>query len=399
MGKYARVLLITLAVLSIGVTIRDFVVGFHAYQWDLRTYHAAGSLLAQGMNPYDFEQLESQESAPLYPFLYPVGFALAFVPLASLDPDTVLALWLALKVVALCLTLVVWRRDIAPTVDWGTFLVIALLVGHGAPLFDIRSGNIEMFQTLVLSVALAMFLRKRFAFSSVLIGLAASVKILPLAFLLLILMVREYRAALFGVLVFLVTLGTPFLLYPELVSPWLAAIADVPYAEWNDHSVSSLFRFQSEGWQLTPLARVTTAGLLLATVSIASWVMWRCRKQPRLVLEAFLLGYLAVLPRLLTYSAIPLAIALLLRGERRGYRLPLLVLLALPSINHFSFVREVEFPLPWSLVALAFLVRLALEVRNDPRGLAGEPGQRGSDDPPREFAHASLPADPAIPPR
>src|SRR5215213_11909667 len=153
---------------------------------DLAPYRYGGRAVMHGLALYDVHDPVSG-----LPFTYPPFGAVAMVPLAALPMTVAGALITAVSVAALVGVI----RTALP-VATSPMLVAALAIGALAlePVWQtIRVGQVNLLLTLVVLVDL---LRPERRLSGVLVGLVAGIKLTPLGFVVLLLMVGRRDAAL-----------------------------------------------------------------------------------------------------------------------------------------------------------------------------------------------------------
>ncbi|HKR52679.1 MAG TPA: glycosyltransferase family 87 protein [Pseudonocardiaceae bacterium] len=158
------------------------------YQWDFGTYFYASQLFTKGQDPYDFEALvrlgtsSGAHGDKLNPFIYPVHALLWFLPLGELSYHAAYYVYLALKIAAGIILLIVarewingpWWRALTP--------IFALLMFGGAVPSDLRTGNVALFEATLVLVSFALLQRGRPGAFTFFIVLASSFKtaLLPL---------------------------------------------------------------------------------------------------------------------------------------------------------------------------------------------------------------------------
>lgn len=184
------------------------------YAWDFDTFYYAAVALRQGLDPYRLESLAAVagKHVPL-PFLYPPAALAMFAPFAALPLATATVAWLALKVVLSVALVALWRRVFLPETGLVTLILASVLGFNAALVTDLRSGNVAIIEGLVLWIAFACYARDRRWPFAILVAVASSLKLLPIAFLALLLVPsRRTRAApgplvaslgLFGAIAFL----------------------------------------------------------------------------------------------------------------------------------------------------------------------------------------------------
>jgi hypothetical protein len=158
-------------------------------QWDLKSYYYAARVHENGSNPYDVHQLRAISGGRrTLPYYYPLPALSLLKPLGRLDYPDAHRVWLVLKALAMAALVVVWKRWFLPKTDWLWLLLVSLFGFGGATLWDIRAGNISVFEQLFLWTGFAFLLRSRVGAFVASVVLASTFKILPAAFLLLLLL-------------------------------------------------------------------------------------------------------------------------------------------------------------------------------------------------------------------
>jgi hypothetical protein len=272
------------------------------YQIDLLPYLSArvGGI---GLHPWD---------------LYPPYRPLLLAPLASLPPATAYYVFLAARTVilfgVLWLALDLVRADDRRTVMAGSGpLVFFAAFGFNAALgFDLRIGNVATVELLFLLLAFRSLLRGNRTLSTVFILIAGSFKILPFAFLGLLLLPRRpgaLRALGIGALG-----AAALLLVPLAVEPKLLAGARTIACEFSsmrgpvDSSLLALCRDLVRACggtadrTLTWLTYLTIAsGILLASVRTVRQLRGSGRDL-RIMISFLVIAYVLIAPRMVTYS-------------------------------------------------------------------------------------------------
>jgi Glycosyltransferase family 87 len=186
---------------AIGVAlILIFVAGFVAknvrLQWDLRTYRAAAECAIQGLDPYLLENLRAISGRPIeLPFVYLPVALVPFLPFAFLPALASLWTWIGLKCIAIVALVLVWRLRFLPSVAWLPLALATVFGFNGALLWDLRSGNVALFEVTLLWLGFASYARHGRAWFGVLVAAAAMFKVTPIAFLVLLLAPAEQQPA------------------------------------------------------------------------------------------------------------------------------------------------------------------------------------------------------------
>lgn len=281
-------------------------------QWDLRTFHAAARAFEHRIDPYNIGFLGRVAELPvLQPYLYPPVVLWLLSPLARLPYEAVHYLWLALKCLALVALLAIWRRNHLRSVEWPLLLAVTILGFNGALIWDLRVGNVSLFEQVLLWGGLACLGRRRLVPFVVLISLSALFKLTPIVFLGLLLLpaVRSRRtlpAGLACAAAFILLVFAPFPGRPELQAGFRQALVRVPV---DTPSSLGLIGFALRGvarggavapW-MAPALWVLLCGALLFCSRRLIRAAWRCPDTERSTL-VFALLYALLTPRLPIYS-------------------------------------------------------------------------------------------------
>jgi len=189
-------------------------------QWDFRVYLEAARAALAGFDPYRVENLVGISGRPItLPFLYPPAALAPFLAFSALPEPAALALWMGLKVLIVGFLVVLWKRVFVPRAGWFEVALVAVFGSNAAALWDLRSGNVALVEAALIWGGLACFVAgRRRAFAALLV-LAATFKLAPAAFLLLLLVPTRGARARPGLLAAaLLALGA-IVLVPLAVGP------------------------------------------------------------------------------------------------------------------------------------------------------------------------------------
>ncbi len=335
LDKTATILFILLAT----ATMVHLALDADHYQWDFRVYHGAGVAYDSGEDPYDVSAWKS-----LAPFVYLPMFLPILKWISRLDYQIAYPIWLALKLAALIGLIALWRRKFIPNGSWAVLLALVVLGFQMAVYWDIKAGNIAVFEQLALWLAFLALMKDRPGLFCSLVSLLALIKITPVAFLALPLALDPHRywryvAGAVGGLA--AVIAANWLLMPELFARFIDnALAMDERAISYDYAALPFFRdlvalvSSSTGTQTT----VPLILYLLLVVSVLALTYQRMKKGGGLTdpgdrLSQIILAcvtFVVIAPRLKCYSfsllLIP-AVYLLTRLESRGLAIGLFVLL------------------------------------------------------------------------
>ena len=282
------------------------------FQADFKTYHVAVHTYEIGQNPYDVETLREVAQQPkLLGFYYPLSVLHLMRPIGHLDYPAAHRVWLLLKLAAMVALLFIWKRFFLEHIDWLIVLGGALLAFNAAAVWDIKMGNVTVFEQLFLWSGFACFTSRRMTLFAVCVVLASMAKLLPAVFLcLLFLPAVRSRGNTVRFVAAVAALAAitllPFRAMPAFFDSLRNLASQHPALQHNQSIaglIDELGRFVpvlQNGW-VHGLALVVCYGALLA----ASWrllrIMYRQEELGPVLLVAAM-GYADFAPRLSIYS-------------------------------------------------------------------------------------------------
>jgi alpha-1,2-mannosyltransferase len=239
---------------------------------DLAVYRYGGRSLLDGTPLY-----AGSDPATGYPFTYPPVAALLFIPLALLPGKAATVAWLAVSVVALAVTLRIFVRVQRVPI---TPLQLGGLVMLASALYPVREtyffGQINL---LLMCAICCDLLVLRGRWSGVLIGIAAGIKLTPLVFVALLLLIGRRTAAVRAMLAFAATVLVGFVLVPSSATTyWTETVWDpgrvggVEYVR-NQSALGTMTRLLGEE-PSTPLWFAVAAPFAGALLVVAA-LTWR----------------------------------------------------------------------------------------------------------------------------
>ena len=314
-----RALVVAALVLAVGAGL---FMRTHRLQWDLKVYLLCSRTLASGSDPYASMPVLDDVS---YQCLYPPIATDLYRPFAAASDAWGHAagerLWAALKVLSLFLMLWIWRKWILrPGPDLPRVLFAA--VAYGSPFWnDFRAGNASSFEHLVLWGGLAAFVAGKDLLFAALIAVAAQPKLLPAAFLPLLLIQpkRSWRFFLGGSALALGLFVLNEAVHPGLLKSFFHQLGD-PSQPWryergpNNCSVVGFLQHVLEtAWRDRALASLWAMRLDVLWVGavcvLTAFSLRRIVKDPgseedkrRRVMMLYIAAYALVVPRLKDYS-------------------------------------------------------------------------------------------------
>jgi len=163
-------------------------------QWDLLIYYSAGQAYTEGLNPYLIEDLAQVSGENIWLlFAYTPGTLEIFKFLPLLEYNTAHRVWLILKLITFAGLIFIWKRYFIKDLSLLLIIPFALFAFDGSAFWDIKAGNISLFEQLIIWSAFLFYLRKRFLYFAILITVISIFKLTPVVFILLLLFVPDQR--------------------------------------------------------------------------------------------------------------------------------------------------------------------------------------------------------------
>ena len=302
----ARLLVRIAALLAAAVAVKSFVVDpltghFGGTFEDFGAYMGAARSMAAGGSPY--AQFTSTTPV-LSGFTYPPFGAVLVRPLALLNDHQALSVWLALSLATTVIAAIIVARTALPA-SWPRLeLAVIAAVAFGPAAYNYWHGQINGVIFLLLAIAYWAYVTGHGRTAGVVLGLAAGIKVAPIALLLLLLRRRWWRSAAAmaatvaaTIAVGVLALGTgPTRTFAMGVLPALSRPMGWLYNQSLTGALSRVVDHSVLTVQSTPLA-VTVASVALSALllAVATWaVQPGARTQPERGAE-FGLGVLAML--------------------------------------------------------------------------------------------------------
>jgi len=309
----------SVAVLALAVA---FLVDTVKTQWDLKIYMECSRTLASGADPYKTQPVFNGDH---FQCLYPPVIMDLYRPFnffaREFGQGAGERYWAVLKFLSMALMLWLWRaRILRPGNDLRRLLFAA--IAYGSPFWsDFRAGNAGSFEHLILWAALAAFIAERDYLFAALIAAAAQPKILPAAFLPLVLAKRRpnWGAFVFGGVLGLGLFGLNELIHPGLLKEFFLQLRD-PSQPWHyergpnncafvglvQHALETAWR-DREG--AMAWAMRVNAVWSAAIAAVTAWALRRVSRadgteteKRRAAMMLYAVAYALVAPRLKDYS-------------------------------------------------------------------------------------------------
>ncbi len=255
------------AVVAVALMAGAFAGGFT----DLHVYEHAGRAVLEG------RPLTGSDPETGLPFTYPPFAALLLVPLALLPAGVAAASWTAVSVAALAAVVVLVLREVGrPSPGWLVALLTAGAVALEPVWQNLTFGQVNV---LLMLAVLVDVVRPDRRWSGLLLGLAAGVKLTPLVFVVLLVLIGRRSVAARAVLVFAATVAVGFVVAPaSSTAYWSDRLVDAtrvgpPALAHNQSAYGALTRLL-DGEPPTLLWLAVAGALSLVTLLVAAhW--WR----------------------------------------------------------------------------------------------------------------------------
>lgn len=257
----------------VGLAVAAGVVGGVVGEFtDLHVYRYAGQAVLDGTHVYD-----ADDPVTGLPFTYPPFAAVVMVPLALVPGWLAAALWTAMSVACVAAAVVVVRHADGRTAPgWLVALVGAAAIGMEPVWQNLTFGQVNAILMLALLVDLV---RPERRWSGVLVGVVAGLKLTPLVFVVLLVLVGRRTSAGRAVMAFAATVAVGFVAMPAAsASYWtddllVASRVGPPELAHNQSVVGALTRLLDE--PPSTLLWLCVAGPIALAVLVVGVLRWR----------------------------------------------------------------------------------------------------------------------------
>ena len=203
------------ALVVVAATVGALVGGFP----DLHVYRYAGRSVLDQWPAYRYD-----DPVTGYPLTYPPFAALLMVPVALLPNWAAAGLWTGLSAGCLAAAAVLTRRASGRPVLWTWVLAASLAALALEPVWqNYAFGQVN---AILMLLVLVDVLRPERRWSGVLVGIAAGVKLTPLVFVVLLVVVGQRAAAGRAVAAFAATVVVGLVAFPGAASYWTDGLLD-----------------------------------------------------------------------------------------------------------------------------------------------------------------------------
>jgi hypothetical protein len=288
------------------------------YQWDFRTHRKAAEIFADGSDPYAPDRLLAQKDANFL-YTYPPVTLYFYRLFSQADAETAFHVFLLVKFVLLVGLVIFWRQAFLGSAGDALFFLFCLLVFNSAVFADIIAGNINLVEQVLLWVAFLFYLKHRLVLFCTFVLLAASFKMTPVFFIVLLLTCDHPKRIQYFVCaaaVFLVYLGIQYLIYPDMFTGFLRNALTVvgesgAVGPSSQKFVKELFALISQ--MLGPVPPVVISGVVLGLAALVVFLSGKAYlvlqrvltdhpDREKLILFLVCLVYALIHPRLKDYA-------------------------------------------------------------------------------------------------
>ncbi|MBW2582227.1 MAG: DUF2029 domain-containing protein, partial [Deltaproteobacteria bacterium] len=165
---------------------------FDQYQWDFRTHRKAGEIFASGLDPYDSSILFPQAQTPFL-YNYPPVTLYFYRFFALFDYKSAFHIFLIAKCILLIGLIHFWKREFIKTNAYALFCFFCFFAFNGAVYRDLIAGNINLVEQILLWLAFFFYIKHRLILFCTFCLLAASFKMTPTFFLVLLLLADDKK--------------------------------------------------------------------------------------------------------------------------------------------------------------------------------------------------------------
>ena len=325
---------------------------FLAFGQDFRGYYAAGRVLLERGNPYDYARvaqvlIDVTGSAGNNPFYYPLWFGWLFVPFTLLPFQTARAVWMfinwALWIFGLFRMQQLLNFPARNWRGWMLFLLGTLLFAWTTWKFE-QAGVLLFVLTIEILISYEKRQWHRMGVFMALVLIKPNIMVLPIAALgLWLILNRKWQPVWTALLVLATLVVVTTILTPGWYRPFLqpnfgqglTEVLDGPGQVTGERLNSTLLDWLK--WFSIP--ETLRYGIYLVVALAALWILWRSLRTSKSILEVTALALLAsyaITPYALQYDFPPLVFVLFwalaeLRNER-GKTIPVLIVIFMSSV-------------------------------------------------------------------
>ncbi len=330
-------------------------------QWDYYNMHEAAKAYQAGLNPYQAENLikvTERESFSGVRYSYLPMVLVGFQWIALFSGKIGFYVWLLLKILAWVGLFYLWSHYFLRLKPNGHTILYFIFALNSALYIDLVTGNVSVFEELGIWLALLCLLFEQVWPFCILIALVAQLKLMPIFFLALPLVIYKKPRILevfTGLCIFFGLIGLNLIFWPELFQNFLdinSHLQNFPRAQAQgslEFIAGVLQAFNKRGFEIPPYFLYIVYALVFVNVSFRS--VFLIRKDQKFfksshlkpVLLFFCVTYVVIAPRTKDYSYVLLLVPALYLLQRlpKKYWIPFpLIFLLLPDPNGVMPIRD-----------------------------------------------------------
>ena len=288
------------------------------YQWDFRTHRKAGEIFAGGSDPYNPDILLRHKDANFL-YTYPPFTLILYALFNQTDYHAAFHIFLLAKCVMLIGLVIFWRMAFLGSAGDSLFFLFCLLGFNSAIFADLIAGNINLVEQILLWVAFFFFLKHRPVLFCVFVLMAASFKMLPVFFIILLLATdhpKKVHYFIGAAAVFLAYLLVQYLIYPDMFTGFVRNALTVvgesgAVGPSTEKFVKEVFALIAKLWgPVSPaVTSIVVIGLAVLVVFLSGKAYLLLKRAPtdmpdrdKMILFLVCLVYALIHPRLKDYA-------------------------------------------------------------------------------------------------
>jgi hypothetical protein len=236
-NNISRIIYVSLLLFYFIYCVNNLFINRAQFQWDFKLQYNAAKLFAEGKDPYDGNAIKAVTGDTLR-YSYPPSTLWFYRLFTWADYGTAYNIFLFIKIAVLIGLILLWRTKFLGKLTDTGFYFFCLLAFNSAMFVDLRAGNINMLEELLLWLGFYFFLEHRLVLFCCFILLSASFKMTPLVFLGLLLLIdnkKKYTYFFGSCAIFLSYLAIQYALAPGMFHAFLGEAKDM----LNEHGIVS----------------------------------------------------------------------------------------------------------------------------------------------------------------
>lgn len=346
-----KLLLLIPSLIFLGFVINLFF-NTDIYLWDFKVYYSAADCYRNHLNPYNTDILYTNNSnVASLPYMYPPIVMYYFLPFTLFTMKTASMIYLSIKIICLFLMIYVWSKIFDLRKYLPVFLIYSIFAFNGALHKDLYTGNITIFESLMLWLAVYFFIKDKLGLFSILVILLSTIKIMPIVFLGFLFFSPDKNRLRYFIgssALFMAYIGLNFLLEPFYMHQYISSFAQNAIKEGGIANASSLEFFKSvsaifkiQEHSIIPMIMYFVFVLLIVGYTV--YFIYPMRKdrnteKRNLIIFTLTMAALLILPRFKDYSyvIVLLPVFYVLTKSIKGNNFYLLIILTFLSANNVS---------------------------------------------------------------